>query len=112
MYDKQWTLEQHFEDLEKKKLALRRMTEHHEEEAAKCRLRERRLVLTHLSMVNDVINDLWWEIGELQDSLENRDSILYIKEQSERNKAWSKWVELKQKRISLFKIHRELMECL
>ncbi len=112
MYDKQWTIEQHFADLEKKKLALRKITEYHEEEAAKSRARERHLVETHLSIATDLIDGLWWEIDDIECALNERDSLFFIKEQVKRNELWSEWVDKRLEIIRLMKLERELEACL
>lgn len=105
-----WTLEDYMDDYDKKMVALNKITEHHLEEAAKSRLRERHIIFEYATMLMDIADSLWWEIGELQDSLENRDSILYVKDQKRRNELWSLWVNLQLEKNRLEKKHRELME--
>lgn len=105
-----WTLEDYMDDYDKKLVALNKITEHHLEEAAKSHARERHIMLEYATMVMDIADSLWWEIGELRASLDNRESIFYAKDQKRRNELWSLWVNLNLEMNQLEKKHRELME--
>ena len=44
--------------------------------------------------LNDRITDLYWERGELEVELVERNSILYCIDPKRRNEGWSEWVNL------------------
>lgn len=108
--EKRWTLEEHMQDFDKKLTALANMTEHHRLETSKSRARERHVTIQYILMLDDIIDSLLWDIGELRSSLDDRDSIFYIKDQKKRNEAWSEWVNLKLEIHKLIKKNKELEE--
>jgi len=44
--------------------------------------------------LNDRITDVFWERGELEVELVNRESIFYCEDPKRRNEGWSEWVNL------------------
>lgn len=110
MHEKRWTLEEHFADLEAKIKALHDMTEHHLEEARKSQVRERHVLNLYLTMVQDVIDALYWEIDEIRHDLDSREDVYHIKDQKRRNELWSEWVNKRLEMTKLERLERELLE--
>ncbi len=98
------------DDYERKMVALNKITEHHLEEAEKSRIRERMIILEYSTLLMDIADALWWEVGEIRCALDERDSEFYVSDQKKRNDLWSTWVDKSLELNRLEKRHRELME--
>lgn len=110
MYEKKWTAEQHLEDLQKKIVALDKMTAHHEEEALVCRVRANRVANTKLMMLQDLSDALYWDINDLEQALDSRAEGFHITDQKRRNEMFSEIVDLKLQKLKYDKEIRELKE--